>query len=1261
MGWICVGAVEKLVIMKKHLILLSFFLIHFAQAQQSLDSLRLVLPVGQKNLAMSGKFNSKYTRFYLLTHANEIIIYDVKSCREVKRVSLVKTGFEIGEIGVQYFEINKLENRLIVSGHLTTDGSNAVMMVDLIQEKIINTTFIEGSENEILGIEYTSLSSEMSRNFFILYFKDRIRYIDELNGEIIETINYHKSNFVTKFLDDSFIYVISKEKNSLFLESISLVNKNKINNVQEFKVENINTAFHSILLRNNLLVVFTKNGELLKYHKGSIIDKLTLPTNCVIQDVLYDDPNCKIRKEHYTAVLDSCGTLNIIDLINFKIIYSLKINLESYYDPLYFSFSDKFFILIHKSKKYIFKFESKSLKIYNFTLDSQSNSSYLLDINQIGKNHILVKKDLDDPFEGGIFSNWNINSNKQINESKNLVNSLSSINYCESKNILSYSFTNSMLDSNNIIVDLELNKFSRIVNQEFLKKIDNKLGSLGHQKQSIDEYFKSDDGNIEYYITNNNQEKEFIFVRDINSLFDTVLEFNGQDDDAIIHSDDKLLFAYFKRNKFFIFNSGERKNIIEMDLSFIDGYNENPRDYSKFINWESKNIIVYNKFFWNSSDSIFIIDFNMVNKSFKPKNKPDLFTKMIYDSMSNSIIYIDEKYHLNIIDIDSNVDKCPPTLSNKKSFDFILNGNELRIVTDEELVIINFDNLKEKRQILFSSVLPDMRTILSNEKSSYFVITTTDMSNDAYDWPNFDSRIYYNDSYREVYKTEDYAGFITDNNVLISYSDDKGINFTNLKTGKGIFKWYEFKNNNWLVKLPNSPYYMCSKDASKMLHYVTPSLKVIGFEQLDPVYNRPDIVLDSIGKYFGNSDGGMIEEYRKSWEKRIDRLGLDKEKLGKGEIAVPNAEILEADAIAYENKNGKLDIEVAANDPKYPLRRFNVYVNEVPLYGSAGISIAHLKKQVWDTTVSVLLSVGENKIQVSVMNELGLENFKYPTYVNYTPLEPIVAKTYYIGIGVNEFKEPGHKLNYCVKDVTDLSTSFGGPNTEVKLFTNAQVTKENILALKDYLAKTTVNDKVIISCSSHGLLDDSLNFYLAMHDVDFNNPKARGLKYEELENLLDSIPARQKLLLLDACNSGENDKTDVFKNELANNHNNMDSTQILAARGVIIKLEDENKSNFKKMNELFVNVRNNTGSVIISAAGGQESALEAITLEGKSIENGAFSYCVLEYLQNNSNNPEELTVNKLKNYVEKRVEEITNGKQQPTSRQETMEVDWSVK
>ena len=498
-------------------------------------------------------------------------------------------------------------------------------------------------------------------------------------------------------------------------------------------------------------------------------------------------------------------------------------------------------------------------------------------------------------------------------------------------------------------------------------------------------------------------------------------------------------------------------------------------------------------------------------------------------------------------------------------------------------------------------------------------------------------------------------------NYLVYSTQTDLIGFKDIKTKEDLFLLQLLNNNNWLVKLPNSPYYMCSKDASKMLHYVTPSLRVIGFEQLDPIYNRPDIVLDSIGRYFGNEDRGMIDEYRKSWEKRIDRLGLDKEKLGKGEIAVPSAEILDADDISYENNNGELEIKVSANDAKYPLRRFNVYVNEVPLYGSAGISIAHLNKQVWDTTISVPLSVGENKIQVSVMNELGLENFKYPTYVNYAPQEQLQSKTYYIGIGINEFAQSAHNLKYCVKDVRDLAKSFSteNSNTDTLLFTNEQVTRENILALKTMLLQTSVNDKVIISCSSHGLLDDSLNFYLAMHDVDFNNPKARGLKYEELESLLDGIPARQKLLLLDACNSGENDKTELLKKEIEQNLNTMDTTQLLVARGVVVELEEENTNNFKKINELFVNVRNNTGSVIISAAGGQQSALEAIEVDGKIIENGAFTYSILECLTQNKG--KELKVNALKQYAEKRVEEITNGKQKPTSRQETMEIDWEVR
>jgi len=506
----------------------------------------------------------------------------------------------------------------------------------------------------------------------------------------------------------------------------------------------------------------------------------------------------------------------------------------------------------------------------------------------------------------------------------------------------------------------------------------------------------------------------------------------------------------------------------------------------------------------------------------------------------------------------------------------------------------------------------------------------------------------------------------TEKHLLIASLDGQ-IYFKKKEDFKTEFIFHVLKDGNYIISLFNSPYYMCSKDASKMIHYVTPDLRLIGFDQLDPIYNRPDLVLSSIGKYFGGADEQLVSQYRLAWEKRIERLGLDKDKLGKGEFDVPEANIENTDSIVYENNDGDITLHLKANDINHKLIRYNIFVNEVPIYGSQGISLSHLNIKKWEATVSLPLSIGQNKIQFSVMNEIGLESFKYPTYVNYLPKSnDIVARTYYIGIGVDDFKQQyvnnrETKLNFCVKDITDLGNIFSdNSNTIVQLFINKKVTKENIISIKKFLLEnTTVNDKVIISCSSHGLLDENNNFYLAMHDIDFNKPHEGGLAYEELENLLDGIPARKKLLLLDACNSGDNETLDK-KNQETINTNNIDS--LLVARGVILR-EDYQNNSFNKMNELFINTINKTGAVVISAARGRQDALEgnSVIINNIPIENGAFTYAVLEYLKGNKSFDEKLTVNQLKRYVEERVVEITQGKQQPTSRQETMDVDWILK
>jgi hypothetical protein len=67
--------------------------------------------------------------------------------------------------------------------------------------------------------------------------------------------------------------------------------------------------------------------------------------------------------------------------------------------------------------------------------------------------------------------------------------------------------------------------------------------------------------------------------------------------------------------------------------------------------------------------------------------------------------------------------------------------------------------------------------------------------------------------------------------------------------------------------------------------------------------------------------------------------------------------------------------------------------------------------------------------------------------------------------------------------------------------------------------------------------------------------------------------------------------------------------------------------------------------------------LSNFSINGKEIKNGAFTYSVLEYM----GRPGEKRVNGLKAYVEMRVPEITNGQQQPTTKQETLETNWLIK
>ena len=397
----------------------------------------------------------------------------------------------------------------------------------------------------------------------------------------------------------------------------------------------------------------------------------------------------------------------------------------------------------------------------------------------------------------------------------------------------------------------------------------------------------------------------------------------------------------------------------------------------------------------------------------------------------------------------------------------------------------------------------------------------------------------------------------------------------------------------------------------------------------------------------------MTDAYRKAWLKRIKKLGIDTTYFQAG-YNTPEADFVNREKIEDEQKDEMLTLHIQGSDSTGRLDRFNIWVNEVPLFGLKGITILSRRTNYFDTTITIILSQGENSIETSVTNSNGMESYRSPLLVKYIPSKEAatIEKLHFIGVGINNFTSTEYNLNWSVKDIRDLALHFKkryGNNCSIDTLFNEQVTTGNIKALKDSLFKTGINDKVIIAYSGHGLLSKDYDYYLSTYTVNFDKPSENGLPYDDLENLLDSIPARKKLMLIDACHSGE-----VDKEELVTITSTSDSLKLKRGLKPVAYKNKKHlglKNSFELMQSLFVNVGKNTGATVISAAAGTQFALER-----NDLKNGVFTYSILEAMKQYPT----MKISELKKIVSEKVEKLTNGLQKPTSRNETIAADWTI-
>ncbi len=482
-------------------------------------------------------------------------------------------------------------------------------------------------------------------------------------------------------------------------------------------------------------------------------------------------------------------------------------------------------------------------------------------------------------------------------------------------------------------------------------------------------------------------------------------------------------------------------------------------------------------------------------------------------------------------------------------------------------------------------------------------------------------------------------------------NEENKIRLIDFSENKVLVDLYPQNTGSFIWVNPENYYWAGKQDLGNIAFEI--GGKIYPSEQFDVTYNRPDKVLRDLQL----GDAAFVDAIQLASTKRIKRLGIQAVDI----TSFPNINFKNKASLPILTNDDEITIKVEAFDFKNQLQKLNIAVNGVL------VSQTNLSGNEWDSIITVALSYGENAIKVWVENEAGLQSLKEGLNIkcNYKTS----SNLYLFTMSVSEYKDSTYNLNYAVKDGQDLVKAFQTDSVNydsiiVNTFYNQAVNDITLSEIADKLKHATVHDQVILFISGHGLLDANYDFFFAGYNCNFDNPNFGGIAYEDIEKVLQNCKARKRLLLMDACHSGEVDKDAIFTSDtlltLATGQKSGVKSYSYKGAG----MEDDDKLNsigltnsFELMKELFSEFNSN-GTQVISAAAGNSYALES-----KEWENGVFTYSILDGLINSKadlNGDGEIRISELKKYVSDTVFDLTFGQQRPTTREENVEFDFKV-
>lgn len=474
--------------------------------------------------------------------------------------------------------------------------------------------------------------------------------------------------------------------------------------------------------------------------------------------------------------------------------------------------------------------------------------------------------------------------------------------------------------------------------------------------------------------------------------------------------------------------------------------------------------------------------------------------------------------------------------------------------------------------------------------------------------------------------------FSHDGKYLISCSWDKSLKIWDWKRSKLLLTLYFNAESDNYHLLTSDSYYFTSKDNIDDIFFVQNGS--IGlFEQFDIQLNRPDKILETMEE----SDPELIDFYKKAHKKRLERLGV----LEKKPSELGNLE--EAPQITFEYDQTST-VLFSGDFSKIKVKQNGVLLNSL-----------HMKTDKKKTKCSVILSSGKNHFEFYTLSGSGIKsNSRYAIINNPNPAE---SDLYLITLAASDFKDESFNLNYATKDANDIQTHFKSSWKSGKVHSfqllNEEFNSGDIGDISEFLIDSDINDVVMVFISSHGVLDANYDYYLASHDMDFQNPSEKGIPLKAIELLVSESKSLEKVIFIDACHSGEIDKSEIVKTESVS-----DEMEDVSFRGFQKFKSTTDLSAFEVSKELFTDLSSQSGISFISSAAGVEFALE-----GGEWKNGIFTYALLEALKNKTadlNDDGKISLSEIEKHLITKVPALTGGAQQPNARIKNPYLDFFI-